>query len=137
MYFLSFLVGQVNSINLKLIIHDHVVENNHVISLYSHQNERWHAVTINSRISSSSTAWIYKVLSIILLYTELMGMSMNQNIAIQFPLNSRQGFKISPWCHLMAMNYSYLYIPNSHHFCLWEIAKIIKFTSYCVHLGFS
>ena len=64
-----------------------------------------------------------------------MSMPMNQHVAIELPLDCRQCFQITPGCYLMAVDYTYFYIADGYHFSLREIGKIVKFTSYCVHLG--
>jgi len=44
-----------------------------------------------------------------------MGVPANQNIHIQLPLDGRQGLKIAPWDHLMAMDQTDAEITYLHN----------------------
>ena len=133
----SFFVWQINSIDFQLVVYDHVVEYNHVIPWYRHQDERRGRGAVDSWVSTSGTSWIYEILSVVLLNTEFVGMPMDKHVNIKFSLNSCQSFQISPGCYLMAVNNSYLNVTYLNNFCLREVAKIVEFSSDCMHLWLS
>ena len=88
----SFFIAKINPVYFELIIDNHVVEYNHVISLYSHEYETRRHVAVHCRVCPCGTSGIYEVLPIVLLYTKFMRVPMDQNICVQLSLNCRKRF---------------------------------------------
>ena len=114
---------KINPIYFKIIISNHIIENDNIISLIRHWNETWSNIAIQRRVETSCIAWIDKIFSIILLNSVLVSMTVNKHITVKFPLYRCLCFQVTPWIYLMSVYYSDLHVSNCHYLRLRKIAK--------------
>ena len=117
----SFLIGQVNSVYLELIVAQVIVEYHNLVSLNGHQDEAGGHVAVQGRVGTGGTTRVYKVLSIILLHAEFVSVPMDQHVTVKFALDCCQSLKVTPWSNLVPMNHPNFDISNLNHLCFWEL----------------